>query len=911
MPQRLFLIDAMAQIYRAHFAFGKNPLINSKGENVSAIFGFTNILMALIRREKPDKLAVVYDSREPTFRHHIFEEYKATREKMPDELAAQLPRLDEVINALNLKKIILPGYEADDLIGTLAKQGEAEGYEVYLVTGDKDYYQLVTDKVYFYNPRKGLDQVDILGPEGVAETFGIEPDKVIDTLALMGDSSDNVPGVPKVGKKTALKLLHQYGSMESVINSWEEIGGKVGENLHEYRNQAILSKNLVTIRTEAPVNIDVHNLDYGPWNTDEARDLFAELEFRSLFHYLEIEPKSVENQGGGVNYKAVTNKSELNKLVEKLEQSSRFAFDTETTSKDPLEAELVGMSFSVKDGEAFYLPVNYFSFENLENTEQTPRSLKDAGEITKQVLDILKPLLEAGPGKIAQNAKYDFLVMRKYGINCNPLVFDPMLADYLLNPGARGHGIDDMALNYLKIKKVETSELIGKGKKQITMDLVPLETIKNYACEDADVALRLTEVLELKIEDLKLSDLLTEVELPLSEVLLEMEHNGIKLDIKFLEKMSKVMKERTQQLESECHLLAGTEFNLNSPKQLAHILFEKLNLPVKLSRKTKTGYSTDQDVLEKLAPLDPLPKKLIEYRMLQKLQGTYVNALPQLVNPASGRVHTTYNQAVAATGRLSSNDPNLQNIPIRTEEGAEIRKAFIAEKGKVLLSADYSQIELRMMAHLSNDEELIQAFLNNEDIHTTTASKIFKVAPSRVSKQQRSASKAVNFGVLFGMREFGLASRLGISRDQAREFIDGYFGAYPRVKSFIEELILQAKKDGFVTTILGRRRPIPELSSSNRNIKMGAERMTIATAVQGSAADLIKLAMIKLHRDLEKEQYPYKMLLQVHDELIFEIPKDTVNKASAWVKDKMESAMKLSVPLVVDTGVGNNWLEAH
>ena len=520
-------------------------------------------------------------------------------------------------------------------------------------------------------------------------------------------------------------------------------------------------------------------------------------------------------------------------------------------------------------------------------------------------------MLEGGPGKIAQNAKYDFLVFLTHGILCHPLVFDPMLADYLLNPGARGHNLDLMALNYLKIKKIETKELIGKGNKEITMDKVPLKLITRYACEDADVTYRLTLELEGKIESYGFIDLLHEVELPLSHVLMKMEYNGIRLDKEFLQELSQIHRVRLQELEEECYLLAGAPFNLNSPKQLSHILFEKLNLPIKLARKTKTGYSTDQEVLEKLAPLDPLPQKLLEHRGLQKLVSTYIDALPTLVNPKTGRIHTSYNQAVAATGRLSSANPNLQNIPIRTEQGAEIRKAFIAEPGHLLLSADYSQVELRMMAHLSGDKEMINDFVGGADIHRATAAKIFAVKPEEVSRQQRSAAKEVNFGVLFGMREFGLSSRLGITRERAKQFIDGYFGAYPQVERYINDLIVKTRKEGYVSTILGRRRPMPELHSSNQNVQQQAERMTIATAVQGSAADLIKVAMIYMQKDIESKNLSYKMLLQVHDELVLEVPENLIGEAAVWAKERMESAMKLEVPLVVDTGSGVNWLEAH
>ena len=911
MAKRLFLIDAMAQIYRAFFALAKSPLYTSKGENVSAVFGFTNNLLALLEREKPDLLAVVYDSREPTFRHHIYKEYKATREKMPDELAQQLPRMDEVLEVLRIPKLILPGYEADDLVGTVARRAGDEGYDVYLVTGDKDYYQLVRDNVRFYNNTKGLDNVKVLGPQEVKEVFGVPPEQVIDVLGLAGDSSDNVPGVPKVGPKTAIKLVEQYGSLESVISHAGEVGGKTGENLHEFREQALLSKNLVTIRTDAPVDFNIEEFTYGPWDGEEAQKLFTELEFRTLFRYLEIDPKSVNEQPGEIDYKAVTTERQLKSLKSDLAKVKRFAIDTETTSTDPVRAQLVGISVSTRPGLARYIPVNFFQFEGEVAPPDTGRPLEQIDDAARRLVELLKPELEGGAGKVGQHAKYDFLILNRYGAKIGPLAFDTMLADYLLNPAQRTHNLDALAMNYLRIKKIETKELIGSGKNQITMDRVPLKTITQYACEDADVTLRLMHEIEPKIEDAGLTDLLQDVELPLSDVLMRMEARGVRLDTDFLAKMSEEMKQRIGEIEKECHELAGTEFNLASPKQLQHILFEKMNLPTKLSRKTKTGYSTDQSVLEKLAPLDPLPKKILEHRELSKLLGTYVDALPELVNPRTNRLHTSYHQTVASTGRLSSSDPNLQNIPIRSELGAEIRKAFIAEDGFTLLSADYSQIELRMMAHLSGDEALINAFKRGEDIHSATAAEIFNIPVEMVSREQRSASKAVNFGVLFGMREYGLSSRMGISIEQARDFITGYFGAFPKVKQFIDSLLKQAYADGYVETILSRRRPLPELASSNGQVRQQAERIAIATAVQGSAADLIKLAMLKLDRDIEKNELPYRMLLQVHDELVFEIPKGQEEEAAAFIKPRMEKAMKLTVPLLVESGWGSNWLEAH
>ncbi len=912
MPKkRLFLVDAMAQIYRAHFAMVRNPFYTTKGENVSAVFGFTNTLLSLIEREKPDLLAVVYDTKKPTFRHHIYEAYKATREKMPEELADQLPRMDEILTALKIPKVILPGYEADDLIGTLSSEASKTGYEVFMVTGDKDYYQLVDENVFFYNNTKGVNDIKIMGPAEVEETFGVLPEKVIDVLGLAGDTSDNVPGVPNVGPKTAIKFVKKYGSLEGALANADDVGGKTGSNLKEFRDLAILSKNLVTIRREAPIDTNIEALEYGPFDSDEARDLFTELEFRTLLRHIDKQNKSIDDQHGKVKYKAVITENLLKRMIKELQKSSRFAIDTETTSLDPISAQLVGISFSVRQGEAYYIPINHFQFSGEPAPSDSGRNSVQMVEAISQILEFLKPILDGGPGKVAQHGKYDFQVFKQHGVDVKPHVFDTMLADYLLNPVARGHGLDAMALTYLQIKKIETKELIGTGKNQITMDRVPVKIITKYACEDADVTYRLLQELEPKIKQENLEDLLLEVELPLSDVLMRMEGRGIKLDEDLLSGLSLKHHMRLDQIETECHQMAGTVFNLSSPKQLATILFDKMGLPTKLSKKTKTGFSTNQAVLEKLAPLDPLPKRILEHRELSKLVGTYIDALPLLINRKSGRVHTSYHQTVASTGRLSSSNPNLQNIPIRSELGAQIRKAFIADEGKLLLSIDYSQVELRMMAHLSGDEALIEAFERGEDIHSATASKIFNIPLDEVTKEQRSRSKAVNFGVLFGMREYGLSSRMGISIDEARQFIDGYFGAFPKVDIYIKQLLSQSKKDGEVRTILGRRRPMPEYNSSNGNIIQQAERIAIATAVQGSAADLMKLAMLKVDREIETKKLPYEMLLQVHDELIFEVPEAEVENAISMIKEKMESAMELTVPIVAEAGYGKNWFEAH
>ncbi|NUO20122.1 DNA polymerase I [bacterium] len=911
-PNTLFLIDGSALMFRSHFAFLRNPLVNSRGEITSAIFGFLNTLISLIEKEQPTHLAIVFDTAEPTFRHKQYKEYKATRQKMPEELVDQLGRLDQVLVATGLRILALPGWEADDVIGTLARQGEEQGYTVFMVTGDKDYQQLVTDKVKLYNPKP--DGTLIWSPAEVEENFGVPPSQVVDVLALMGDSSDNVPGVAGVGPKTAVKLIKEYGTVENVLKSAPEMKpSKLKESLIEYADSARLSRELVTIDCHAPIEVNLDDLDVKPIYNAEIERLLTELE---LFRLLDRLRGSAPAAGGSGmksatqrDYKIVRSAKEFKTLVGKWrKEKPLLSFDVETTSADPMLAELVGASFSVNEGEAYYISMAHFDAAPA-GSRQFIRFGQQAEGALAAFLELAAELLEDKTiPKAGQNIKYDALVYLSYGIDVASLFFDTMIAAYLLNPGTRTLGIDELTRDYLKLSKIPTSELIGSGKNQGSMLDVDLEKIADYACEDADYALRLVHVLEPLLDSQK--KLLDELEMPLMTVLRDMEFTGIRLDTALLSEMSKELERDLARLEKECYAAAGESFNLNSPKQLGTILFEKLKLPVQ--KKTKTGPSTDVDTLTALAPMHDLPAKLVDYRMLSKLKGTYVDALPDLVHPFTGRVHTTFSQTIAATGRLSSNNPNLQNIPIRTEVGRRIREAFVAgEPGWKILSADYGQIELRIMAHLSNDDTLLQAFNSGGDIHRETAAKIYGVPIAEVTPDMRRAAKTVNFGIIYGQTDFGLSEQLGIPRAEAKEFREQYFKLYPGVRLFMADTIAACREKGYVETLMGRRRQIADINNSNRQVREFAERIAINTPVQGSAADMIKVAMIRIHKRLKQEKFAARMLLQVHDELVFEAPESELLNLEMIVRDEMSGAMKLRVPIEVDVGFGANWLQAH
>ena len=951
--ERLFLIDGMALAYRAYFAFIARPLINSKGVNTSAIFGFVNSVWKILEDEKPDHIAVVFDTPEPTFRHEKFKEYKATREKMPEDMASQLEKLKEIIEAFNIPTIELPGYEADDVMGTLAKLAEKEGVETYLVSGDKDFLQLISPLVKVYKQGRRDVEVEIVDVEGVKVRFGVRPDQVIDVLGLVGDKSDNVPGVPGVGEKTAIPLVQQFGSIERILANAEEIPQKIlRSKIERYGKQALFSKELVTIQTDAPVKVDFHELKSSAKNLQRLKQLFTELEFQSFLGKLREEEKIGEEDisfdvrefqpltdidSDEHSYDVVRTQDDFTELVERLKKAERFVFDTEGTSTNPLDSELVGLSFSLQPREAFYIPLSVpvITQPTTEGPEelfgdtfppQKPQKSrrKADGTATGQTgvrqpyptldrqiaLAALKPIFEdPAIKKVGQNVKFDMMMLAVHGIETQSSDFDTMVASYVLRPDGR-HNLDALASEYLNYKTITFSELVGTGKDRVDIRSIPLERISQYSAEDADITYRLYEVLKEKVEREGMKTLCEDVEFPLIAVLSDMEFAGVKLDVKFLERMSKEFERLLDNLRRDIFSLAGEEFNINSTQQLSRVLFEELKLSV--VRKTKTGFSTDVGVLETIRHEHPIVEKLLEYRLLTKLKSTYCDSLPKLVNTRSGRVHTSFNQTVTATGRLSSSDPNLQNIPIKSEIGREIRKAFIAGSSEgSILSADYSQIELRIMAHVSADESLIEAFRNGEDIHATTAAKVFGVGPREVNREMRRKAKEVNFGIMYGIGAFGLSNRLDISQNEAKEIIQRYFQRFPDVRRYIEETLAGARQCGYVSTLLGRRRYVPDINSTNGNVRGNAERQAINMPIQGTAADMIKIAMINIRKTLRDQKLETRMILQVHDELVFDVPKREVKKVEKMVAEEMKNALPLRVPIVVEVGTGKTWFEAH
>ncbi len=931
--ETLYLLDGMALAYRAYFAFMSRPLINSRGENTSAIYGFVTTLMRILDVEKPDHVAVAFDTKEPTFRHEKFPQYKATRQKMPEDMVGQLDRIKEVVRAFQTPLLEKPGFEADDIIGTLARRAEKEGVLTFMVTADKDYMQLISPLIKMYRPGKSGTDREIVEEAGVKEKFGVTPEQVIDVLALMGDTSDNVPGVSGIGEKTAIPLIQKFGSLDALYARLEEVPQKgVREKLAAGREQAYLSKELVTIHTGVPVGVDFHELRATPPDRGKLARLFEDLEFRSLAAKL-VEPVDDAAAAAPVagekpaaratiatdrhTYHLVTTEQELQRLVESLSGSSHFVFDTETTSKDPLRARLVGLSFCVQEREAYYVPVHAPKEGSAPATLFSPEDPSGTGfDHTvgalplNTVLDALRPVFASEAiGKIGQNLKYDMTVLENHGMPVRGLRFDTMVASYILRADGQ-HNLDALALEYLQYTMVSFSDLVGKGKTEKPITAVPLQAIAEYSAEDADMTMRISACQVPRLKELGLDRLCEEVEFPLIAVLAHMEIAGIALDREYLAQMSAEMELQLQVLISRIHELAGERFNINSTQQLGEVLFQKLKLPV--VRKTKTGFSTDVAVLEALRGQHPLIEEILNYRQLTKLKSTYIDALPSLINPVTGRVHTSFNQTVAATGRLSSSDPNLQNIPIRTELGSAIRKAFIpSRRGAGLLSADYSQIELRIMAHISADEGLRQAFLNDEDIHATTAAKIFGVTSAEISREMRRKAKEVNFGIMYGIGPFGLANRLEISQGEARDIIGRYFERFPKVKQYIHDTIEGVRRSGYVSTLLGRRRYLPDITSRNQAVRGNAERQAINMPIQGTAADMIKLAMIAVDRELRASALESRMLLQVHDELVLEVPEDEKASVERLVVKEMRDAMKLSVPIRVDVGFGANWLEAH
>jgi DNA polymerase-1 len=886
----VYLIDGSAYIHRAYHAI--QGLATSQGLPTNAVFGFTRMLIKLMHERRPEYAAMFFDARGPTFRHRIFSAYKANRPPMPEDLAVQIPHIHQIAAAYRLPVFELAGYEADDLIGTLGRQLEAQGRSVVMVTGDKDFMQLVSERANIWDPMKDL--TTDLGR--IRETMGVEPRQIADVMGLSGDATDNIPGVPGIGPKTALELIRTFGSLEGLYARLDSLTRrKQQENLQRFRDQAFLSRQLATIRTDAPLELEVTALHVQAPDIPALSGLFRSLEFRQLQQTL---PASVERRPK--DYGAVLDTADLAALVERLPSAGMLAIDTETTSPDPMRAELVGLSFATEAHRAVYIPCGHRYLG-------APRQLDRAF-----VLDQLRPVLENPEvRKVGQNIKYDGIVLARHGVNLQGVVFDTMLASYLLDPAKRAHNLDQIALDFLDHKTIRFEDLVGKRKAAATFAELPLEEAVPYACEDADVTRLAYEQLARRLEEVGLLQLMDTVEMPLVPVLLRMEMRGVAVDVERLRALSKSLEHQLEALEHGICSLAGERFNIHSSQQLGYILFEKLKLPVQKKTKKKTAYSTDVDVLTALAALHELPAMVLRHRTLAKLKSTYADALIDLVHPATGRIHTSYHQTVTATGRLSSSDPNLQNIPIRTEEGLEIRRAFVPRPGWRLISADYSQIELRILAHCSEDEMLMRAFREEEDIHTRTASEVFQVEPARVSAELRRQAKAINFGIIYGMSAFGLSRQLEISQKMAKTYIDSYFARYPGVKRFLDRTIEEARRSRRTSTLLGRIRLLPDITNSNPVIRQAAERTAINTPIQGSAADLIKVAMIRIDDALTREKFRAAMLLTVHDELVFEVPPDEVDAVSRRVQDIMEAIWELKVPLKVNVATGGNWAEAH
>lgn len=921
---KLFLIDAYALIYRSYYAFIKNPRVNSKGLNTSAIFGFINTLEEILKKENPSHIAVAFDPAGPTFRHEAYEKYKAQRQETPEDIKLAVPIIKEIISAYNIKMIEVPRYEADDVIGTVAKQAELEDMDVYMMTPDKDYGQLTSERIRMYKPKFAGNGFDILDSKAIMEKYNISsPLLMIDLLGLMGDASDNIPGCPGVGAKTAEKLIADYGVIENILEHTSEIKGTLKDKLESNKEQILFSKFLATIKIDVPFDFKKEEFERKPIDEERIENIFEELEFRTLINRVlkrEIKsaPKKEEAQGNlfteftdneqeekkysnlnelkdmVYNYHLIENEIEMNQLKEKLSIHNFCSFDTETTGVNPIDSEIVGLSFSIEEGEAYYVAIS-------------PKF-----EEAKKQIAIFKDFLENEKiEKIGQNIKYDIIVLKKYGINVKGKLFDTMIAHYLINPELR-HNMDYMAETYLNYKTIHIDELIGpRGKNQLNMRNLEPKAIRDYACEDADVTLKLKNILEKEIEKNELGKLFYEIELPLIYVLADMEYTGVRLDTKALKESSQTLTKEMGHIEQEIFTLANIEFNINSTKQVGEVLFDRLKI-VDKPKKTKTGqYTTSEETLESLKDVHPVVGKILEYRSLKKLLSTYIDALPLLIDKLDNKVHTSYNQTVTATGRLSSSNPNLQNIPIRDAQGKEIRKAFIADDDCIFYSADYSQIELRIMAHLSQDPHMIEAFNSGEDIHAATAAKIYKTPINEVTSDMRRKAKTANFGIIYGISVFGLAERLSIPRSESKILIDGYFESYPKVKEYMDNIIVQARETGYVETILGRKRFLPDINSRNTTVRGYAERNAINAPIQGSAADIIKIAMNNIFERFEKGNLKSKMILQVHDELNFNVLKEELSHVEQIVIEEMEKAYKLSIPLKADSGTGKNWLEAH
>lgn len=926
----LYLLDAYALIYRSFFAFSQAQMYNSKGFNTSCVYGFTSTLVDVLNKHKPSHIAVVFDTDQPTTRHAEYAEYKANREAMPDDIRKSIPIIKKIIEAFEIPILYSNGYEADDVIGTLAKKAEKNGYITYMMTPDKDFGQLVSDRIFMYKPSRMGNKAEVWGVKEVCEKFEIEdPLQVIDYLGMCGDSVDNIPGIAGVGDKTAKKFLKQYGSVEALLENVHELKGKMKEKVEASRDIAMLSKKLATIITDVPIEFEPLKLKRDPMNKSALEEIFAEMEFRTLSKrilgtevsvtssssnqidlfssdqqtevpFVEAEETPIFSDIKDISttdhaYRLLVKADERKDLIQLLSKCDSYCFDTETTSINALEAELVGIAFSIKKGEAYYV--------NFPADPQQART----------ILEEFRPIFEdENKEVIAHNLKYDLTVLRNYGIQLKGKFFDTMIAHYLLQPDMK-HNMDVLSENYLGYRPIPIESLIGKkGKNQLNMRDMEASLVSEYAGEDADITLQLKEVFEPKLKSNDLSPLFNEIEIPLIEVLAEMEMQGIRLDVKTLANFSKKLEEELSVLSIKIIEQAGTTFNIDSPKQLGEVLFDLMKIDEK-AKKTKSGqYSTSEETLSKLSSKHEIVNLILEYRSLKKLKSTYVDALPALVNPRTGRLHTNYMQTIAATGRLSSNNPNLQNIPIRTEKGREMRKAFISrDKDHLLMAADYSQIELRIIASLSNDEGMIEAFKQEMDIHTATAAKVFNVELKDVSREMRSKAKMVNFGIIYGISAFGLSQRLGIPRKEAADIISNYFMSYPKVRAYMDKSIEFAKKHGYVETIKERRRYLKDINGRNAVVRGYAERNAINAPIQGSAADIIKIAMINIHREFKKRKFRSKLLLQVHDELVFDVHKEEVEEVRKLVKEKMESAVKLSVPLTVEIDEAENWLDAH
>ena len=944
---KLFLLDAYALIYRAYYALIKNPRINSKGFNTSAILGFVNTLEDVLKKENPTHIGVAFDPSGPTFRHEAFEQYKAQREETPEAIRLSVPIIKDIIRAYRIPILEMQGFEADDVIGTLATQAGKQGIHTYMMTPDKDYGQLVSEYVFMYRPKYGDKEFDIMGIEEVKAKFNIEsPLQVIDMLGLMGDSSDNIPGCPGVGEKTAQKLIAQFGSIENLLSHSDELKGALKTKVETNKEMIMFSKFLATIKTDVPIELNMEDLKREAPDEDALRKIFEEMEFRTLIERVLGKEKKVlptetptPAKGDGqlslfgeptsttskavsqgnlfaefadegtseskfsnltslndltFDYQLIDSEEKRKDLIQNIKTKEIFSLDTETTDIDPINAQLVGMSFSYAENQAFYVPIP---------TDQA-EALKIVNEF-KEVLENEQTL------KVGQNIKYDLLALSNYGIKVKGPMFDTMIAHYVMQPELR-HNMDYLAEIYLHYRTIPIEDLIGpKGKNQKNMrDLSP-ESVYKYACEDADITLKLKNVLEKELEASGASKLFYEIEMPLVPVLAYMEKNGVRIDTSALKETSQHFTLRMNQIEEEIYELAGTEFNVSSPKQVGEILFDRLKI-VEKAKKTKTGqYVTSEDTLEELRHKHEIVGKILDYRGLKKLLSTYIDALPLLINPRTGRIHTSFNQTVTATGRLSSSNPNLQNIPIRNEDGKKIRKAFIPEEECEFFSADYSQIELRIMAHLSGDQNMIEAFREGNDIHAATAAKVYKIGIDEVSREQRSKAKTANFGIIYGISVFGLAERMNVPRSEAKELIDGYFQTYPHIKEYMEKSIERARINGYIETIFGRKRYLPDINSHNAVVRGYAERNAINAPIQGSAADIIKVAMIRIFQRFQSENIQSKMILQVHDELNFSVLKEEKEKVQSIVIEEMEKAYKMQVPLCVDCGWGNNWLEAH